>query len=242
MADIVVLCADDGRTLGRLACTQLLDLQFDAAVAAPGDGAVSSGARAVLVLWSPEAVKSDPMRADAIYAREHRLYVGGVARPCVLLPPFNILQNPDLSQWDGASAAPAWLGVVEALDRHAGREGTRAWLEAGQGLLSQEAWLEKHPSHPLAPRTQAHLAANAGELTRIKEEKREQEKQRWERVDRETAVQRKKQEERDRAYEEHRRREREAESKRAARGALVSLLVLTAVVVAGVFLYRAVFP
>ncbi len=81
-----------------------------------------AAAKAVLVIWSADAVKSEWVRSEANRAREDRklvqLSVDGVRLPM----PFDQIQCADLSDWAGEADAAAWrkvVGSVEALVRQA---------------------------------------------------------------------------------------------------------------------------
>ncbi len=72
-------------------------------------------ARAVVVVWSAEAVKSQWVRAEADLAREAgtlvQLSVDGSIPPL----PFNQIQCADLSGWAGEDNAPGWRKVVASV-------------------------------------------------------------------------------------------------------------------------------
>ncbi|HEY2359205.1 MAG TPA: TIR domain-containing protein [Phenylobacterium sp.] len=72
-------------------------------------------ARAVLVIWSAEAVKSDWVRAEADVARGAgklvQLSVDGSVPPM----PFNQIQCDDLAGWSGDTNSPAWRKVETAI-------------------------------------------------------------------------------------------------------------------------------
>jgi len=72
-------------------------------------------ARAVVVVWSAEAVKSQWVRAEADLAREAgtlvQLSLDGAALPM----PFNRIQCADLTGWTGDLAAPGWRKVVASV-------------------------------------------------------------------------------------------------------------------------------
>jgi len=72
-------------------------------------------ARAVLVIWSADAVKSDWVRAEADVARAAgklvQLSVDGSIPPL----PFNQIQCDDLSGWSGDPTAPPWRKVEAAI-------------------------------------------------------------------------------------------------------------------------------
>ncbi|HEY1448522.1 MAG TPA: TIR domain-containing protein [Caulobacteraceae bacterium] len=72
-------------------------------------------AKAVVVLWSAEAVKSDWVRAEANRARETRklvqLSIDGAALPL----PFDQTQCADMNGWSGEVDAPGWLKVLASV-------------------------------------------------------------------------------------------------------------------------------
>jgi len=81
-------------------------------------------ARAVVVLWSAEAAKSQWVRAEADAARAAGTLVQAAIDGSIPPMPFNQIQCADLSGWDGDTAAPGWRklrGSVAALagDPHA---------------------------------------------------------------------------------------------------------------------------
>ncbi len=73
-------------------------------------------AKAVLVIWSAEAAKSEWVRSEADRARTERklvqLSVDGMPLPM----PFDQIQCADLSGWTGDRAAPGWRKVVASID------------------------------------------------------------------------------------------------------------------------------
>jgi adenylate cyclase len=78
------------------------------------------GAKAVLVLWSNEAVKSQWVRAEADAARELgtlvQVSVDGVLPPM----PFNQIQCADLFGWTGDISWPGWSKVESSIASLAG--------------------------------------------------------------------------------------------------------------------------
>jgi len=72
-------------------------------------------AKAVVVIWSAEAVKSDWVRAEADAARNARtlvqLSIDGAMPPM----PFNQIQCADLAGWTGAPDAPGWRTVAASV-------------------------------------------------------------------------------------------------------------------------------
>jgi adenylate cyclase len=72
-------------------------------------------ARAVLVVWSADAAKSEWVRAEADVARHsHKLVqlsIDGALPPM----PFNQIQCPALLEWDGSAGDRTWCKIVESL-------------------------------------------------------------------------------------------------------------------------------
>ena len=83
-------------------------------------------ARAVLVLWSNEAVKSQWVRAEADAARELgtlvQVSVDGVLPPM----PFNQIQCADLFGWTGDTGWPGWAKVESSIASLVGAPGAAA--------------------------------------------------------------------------------------------------------------------
>src|SRR5690242_10367216 len=75
-------------------------------------------AKAVVVLWSAEAAKSQWVRAEADAARSAGTIVQATLDGSIPPLPFNQIQCADLSGWDGSGDAPGWAklkGSVRAL-------------------------------------------------------------------------------------------------------------------------------
>jgi hypothetical protein len=87
-------------------------------------------AKAVLACWSPEAIQSDWVEAEADYARELGTYVPVFVAPCTLMPPFNRIHTDDLSKWTGESNDPTWIKLVDRVAKVIGREGVAAAARA----------------------------------------------------------------------------------------------------------------
>jgi adenylate cyclase len=80
-------------------------------------------AKAVLVIWSAEAVKSEWVQSEADRARlQHKLVqltIDGAPIPM----PFDRIQCADLTGWNGALDAPGWRKVVASIAELAGAKG-----------------------------------------------------------------------------------------------------------------------
>jgi adenylate cyclase len=72
-------------------------------------------AKAVVVIWSAEAVKSEWVRAEADAARGTRTLVQLSIDGAVPPMPFNQIQCADMKGWAGEVDAPGWRKVVSSI-------------------------------------------------------------------------------------------------------------------------------
>lgn len=79
-------------------------------------------AKCVLVCWSPGAVQSQWVRAEAAIGRERDVLATVMLAPTRLYPPFNLIHTIDLSKWDGRDTDPAWLGTIGRIGALTGRQ------------------------------------------------------------------------------------------------------------------------
>jgi adenylate cyclase len=82
-----------------------------------------TAARAVVVLWSKEAVQSDWVRAEADLARRQEKLVQVVLDATTPPLPFNQIQCADLAGWEGDLHESAWRKVADAVAHLVGRQG-----------------------------------------------------------------------------------------------------------------------
>ena len=73
------------------------------------------GAKAVIVLWSAEAAKSQWVRAEADAARIAGTLVQASLDGSVPPMPFNQIQCADLVRWTGEAAAPGWRKLLDSI-------------------------------------------------------------------------------------------------------------------------------
>ena len=87
-------------------------------------------AKAVVVIWSAEAVKSQWVRAEADAARGLgtlvQLSVDGTIPPM----PFNQIQCADLKGWDGEASPPGWKKIEDSVAALVGTRGQERALSA----------------------------------------------------------------------------------------------------------------
>ena len=81
-------------------------------------------AKAVVVVWSAEAVRSQWVRAEADLAREAGTLVQLSLDGAPLPLPFNRIQCPDLRGWEGDLADPGWRKVAASVAELLGRPAT----------------------------------------------------------------------------------------------------------------------
>jgi class 3 adenylate cyclase/tetratricopeptide (TPR) repeat protein len=73
-------------------------------------------ADAVVVLWSPDAARSEWVRAEASRGRTAGKLVQVMLERCVLPMPFDQIHCVKLFDWGGDPTAPAWSSVVASVD------------------------------------------------------------------------------------------------------------------------------
>jgi adenylate cyclase len=75
-----------------------------------------TAARAVIVIWSAEAVKSQWVQSEADRAREDSKLVQLTLDGAKLPMPFDRIQCADMKGWTGDLDAPGWCKVVESVE------------------------------------------------------------------------------------------------------------------------------
>ena len=74
------------------------------------------GAKAVVVLWSAEAARSQWVRAEADAARAMRTLVQATLDGIIPPMPFNQIQCADLKDWDGLGDAKGWQKLLASIE------------------------------------------------------------------------------------------------------------------------------
>jgi TolB-like protein/Tfp pilus assembly protein PilF len=69
-------------------------------------------AKAVLVLWSPQSVKSRWVRAEALLAQRLGTLAPVMIAPCERPIMFELTQTADLTGWKGSLADPLWIAFL----------------------------------------------------------------------------------------------------------------------------------
>jgi hypothetical protein len=78
-------------------------------------------AKAVFVCWSPEAMQSRWVRAEASIGLERDVLVAAFLHPTELMPPYNLVHAANLEGWNGAHDDPQWGQVLNRIGRLVGR-------------------------------------------------------------------------------------------------------------------------
>lgn len=97
-------------------------------------------AHAVVVLWSPDAVASRWVRAEATVAQRKGSLVPAIIAPCELPIVFEMTQTADLSQWSGSPDDAKWQAFLSDV---------MSKVEQSGGHVSKPAHA---PSAPATPR------------------------------------------------------------------------------------------
>src|SRR3954470_19579808 len=94
------------------------------------------GARAVVVLWSAEAAKSQWVRAEADTARSALTLVQATLDGTIPPLPFNQIQCADLKAWDGQRTSPGWRKLIASVAELAGPRGEPETSRASSSTVS----------------------------------------------------------------------------------------------------------
>jgi hypothetical protein len=79
-------------------------------------------AKAVIVVWSRESVKSEWVRAESSVGRERGILVPVMIQPVNIPVPFNLIHTADLIGWSGDRAHPGYRDVVKQVKVLAGKQ------------------------------------------------------------------------------------------------------------------------
>ena len=109
------------------------------------------GAKAVIVVWSEEATKSEWVRAEADMARNQRKLIQTSIDDGMPPLPFNQIQYASLSDWDGESDHPAWRKVLISLSELTGSVPTSAPTSAPSPGTAPKTETAPEPAPPLSP-------------------------------------------------------------------------------------------
>ena len=98
------------------------------------------GAKCVFVCWSPDAISSRWVRAEASIGLERDVLVAAFLRPTELIPPYNLVHTANLEGWDGTQTSPAWQDMLGRIGRLTGKPDLPTLAKA-KGLEAQ--WVQQ---------------------------------------------------------------------------------------------------
>jgi TolB-like protein len=108
-------------------------------------------AKAVLVLWSAEAAKSDWVMDEAERGREQRKLVQVSLDKSRLPMPFGRIQCTDLAGWAGETDAAGWRKVITSIGDLVGGSGAEPAAIAGAAVADAPLPLPSKPSIAVMP-------------------------------------------------------------------------------------------
>ena len=92
-------------------------------------------AKAVVVLWSAEAVKSQWVRAEADAARSAGTLIQASLDGTIPPMPFNQIQCAELGSWDGSGSTPGWMKLYSSVVSLAGARAVAGPKAAREGSV-----------------------------------------------------------------------------------------------------------
>ncbi|MEO1475576.1 MAG: toll/interleukin-1 receptor domain-containing protein [Pseudomonadota bacterium] len=116
--------------------------------------------QSMLVIWSEAALTSDWVRAAASigHSRPGTL-IQTVLDDTVPYEPFQADKRYPLAGFTSRTTVEGWYNTVEELGRRDGRRDLRAWIDIPKkDEDAKTAWLEAHPTDPLARHAEAQKA------------------------------------------------------------------------------------
>ncbi len=113
---------DSAHSLAEYFATHGFDVWWDVDLL-PGDefdneiNAALNRAKAAIVLWTPLAVESSYVRAEASLARERNILIPILLEEAAIPVPFNLIHTLDLTNWESEIEDPALLELLEAVNK-----------------------------------------------------------------------------------------------------------------------------
>jgi hypothetical protein len=107
--------------------------------------------RMSLVCWTPGAIESNWVRAEASMAHASGKLVAAFLEPTELIPPFNLVQTEDLSDWNGEDDHAGWARLLTRIASLSDDQELKHWAELmGEGDAGRlRAWANAAPVGPL---------------------------------------------------------------------------------------------
>lgn len=175
MVDVFISYKQDEREAVQIIADALaelrLDVWFDTKLRAGGSfdeeiAAALNAAKAVLVCWTPAAMRSEWVRAEATEGLRTQRLVACFLQPTDFIPPFNLLHAENLSAWAGQPDDPAWLKLLERIGELVNRPGLAAYhavMRPGVAVEQMRTWCAANGADPLVDSVWARVALVEGE-------------------------------------------------------------------------------
>ncbi|MEO0465371.1 MAG: toll/interleukin-1 receptor domain-containing protein [Pseudomonadota bacterium] len=176
--DVFVVAALEDRDLAKLVTRRLralkmrvwydaksTDDQFD-----EKEARAVHRSKAMLVLWSENAVTSDFVRAAAGtgYSIKDQPFIQAALDDVVPYEPYSADTRNDLKGFTSRTNTEGWFDIVETLEHHQGRKDLREWLLIPtKDKDAQDAWRDRHAKDPLAQKGQPVGVKKAGAATGV---------------------------------------------------------------------------
>ncbi|GAM96443.1 protein of unknown function DUF323 [alpha proteobacterium U9-1i] len=118
------------------------------------------GAKCVLVCWTPGAIASDWVRAEAAMGHSANKLVAAFLEPTDLIPPFNLIHAENLADWSGEDDHAGWAKILARVASMSGQAGLADWAKMmGDGdARAVRAWVAAQPAGPLRSTTRFWLS------------------------------------------------------------------------------------
>lgn len=109
-------------------------------------------AKAILVCWSAESVKSPWVKSEAGKGQLGEKLVPCLLEACKIPLQFQFDQAEDISNWNGAAEHPGWRKILERIGGLVQRPGLAGLLDAQAAGDDRRllAWAQEFPGDPLA--------------------------------------------------------------------------------------------
>lgn len=165
--DVFVVAALEDRDMAKLVTRRLRGLKmrvwYDAKSTDDVFDAKESRAidrsKAMIVLWSENAVKSDFVRAAAGQGYSKKSegfpFIQAALDDVVPYEPYSVDNRHNLVGFTSRTNTEGWFEIVSLLEKQQGRKDLKSWLLIPtKDRDAQDAWRDKHPDDPLAHKGQ----------------------------------------------------------------------------------------
>lgn len=175
MVDVFISYKQEEREAVQIIASALSDLKvsvwFDSKLRAGTSfdeeiAAALEAAKSVLVCWTPAAIQSDWVRAEATQGTQRDRLVACFLQPTNLIPPFNLTHAENLCAWAGQADDPAWLKLLERIGELTGRPGLSTYtkvMRVGASAQEMKTWVEANGADPLVENIWSRVALLEGE-------------------------------------------------------------------------------